>query len=600
MSEETNRRIGDYEILGVLGAGGMGKVFKVRNVITDRIEAMKVLLPDLAGRQEVADRFLREIRVVAGLNHPNIGALRTALTLGNQLVMIMEYVEGMTLAARLEREPIPLGEALNYVDQVLAALTYAHAQHIIHRDIKPGNMMVTPEGLVKLMDFGIARDAEDRSLTTTGTTLGSLYYMSPEQVKGEVIDERADLYSLGVSLYEMVTRQRPFQADSDYSLMSAQVQQSPKPPAELQPDLPPAVNDLILTAMAKEPTHRFQSAKAFRAAVNNLQAEVARTNVARQSASTATPSAATSVFQGATPAAPPPPEFSRTSQIQMPQAQVPQAQPQIQPVPSVMELSPRPGSGRGFYMALGAVVVLLVLVAAGISVPRWLKTRANERTTTPHSDQTNAAQETIAPPQATNPGTANSTGTSQSADSIVPPATNAGSGTSSGLTNAGGATPSTATELVVKSAERNPISASKKSPKNSSGDQAGRMQSGIAEGGDSSANGAASSAAKDSQGADAGQNTQDSEDAQLEQLEQEVDQLSSRATAAADSVESLRRQQSAQGLGLRGDIASAEELMKTNLDKAQQALQNRDVKNAKKYMERAEPNVEKVEKFLGR
>ena len=157
MAEETGKRIGDYEILGVLGAGGMGQVFKVRNVISDRVEAMKILLPDLAGRQDLADRFLREIKVLAALNHPNIAALRTALTLGNQLVMVMEYVEGTSLATRLERGPIATAEAVNYVDQVLAALSYAHQRQVIHRDIKPANMMLTPEGVVKLMDFGIAR-----------------------------------------------------------------------------------------------------------------------------------------------------------------------------------------------------------------------------------------------------------------------------------------------------------------------------------------------------------------------------------------------------------------------------------------------------------
>src|SRR5258708_17277947 len=206
MSDETEfTRKGDYEILGVLGAGGMGKVYKVRNVLSDRVEAMKVLLPNLAGQKELADRFLREIKVLASLNHPNIAALRTALIIDNQLVMIMEYVEGTTLAAHLEQEKISCGSALNYVDQVLAALSYAHKQNVIHRDIMPANMMLTPSGAIKLMDFGIARSGNDLGLTVTGTTVGSLAYMSPEQVKCEPIDARSDLYSVGVSLYEMVT-----------------------------------------------------------------------------------------------------------------------------------------------------------------------------------------------------------------------------------------------------------------------------------------------------------------------------------------------------------------------------------------------------------
>src|SRR5271167_4159917 len=149
---KVGQKLGDYEILGVLGAGGMGKVYKVRNTISDRVEAMKILLPDLAGQKELADRFLREIKVLASLHHPNIAALRTALTLDNQLVMIMEYVEGTTLANRLQGKAISWGDSLNYMDQVLAALSYAHKQNVIHRDIKPANMMLTPSGVIKLMD----------------------------------------------------------------------------------------------------------------------------------------------------------------------------------------------------------------------------------------------------------------------------------------------------------------------------------------------------------------------------------------------------------------------------------------------------------------
>ena len=212
MTDETNKRIGDYQILDELGSGGMGRVWRVRNVITDRIEAMKVLLPDLAGRQELAARFQREIKLMASLNHPNIAALRTAFTADNQLYMVMEYVEGTTWPTSWRTEPFRSTDALNYIRQVLSAVSYAHKQNVIHRDIKPANMMLTPQGVIKLMDFGIARAGEDRSLTMTGTTMGSLSYMSPEQVKGEPTDARSDLYSVGVSLYEIVTGQRPFVA----------------------------------------------------------------------------------------------------------------------------------------------------------------------------------------------------------------------------------------------------------------------------------------------------------------------------------------------------------------------------------------------------
>ena len=266
----TGARKGDYLILGTLGAGGMGKVYKVRNTLSDRVEAMKVLLPDLSEQQELADRFLREIKVLASLHHPNIAELRTALTIGNQLVMIMEYVEGTTLASRLQQGDMRYADALACFDQVLAALSCAHAQRIVHRDIKPANVMLAPYGIVKLMDFGIARSGNDMGLTMTGTTLGSVAYMSPEQVRCEPLDGRSDLYSVGVSLYETVTGQRPYVSDNNFEVMQAHLQVPPTPPIDLKSDIPPGLNQLILMAMAKNPAQRFQTADAMRGALRSV------------------------------------------------------------------------------------------------------------------------------------------------------------------------------------------------------------------------------------------------------------------------------------------------------------------------------------------
>src|SRR5882762_3736910 len=344
MSDKTEfTRKGDYEILGVLGAGGMGKVYKVRNVLSDRIEAMKVLLPNPGDQKALAGRFLREIKVLASLNHPNIAALRTALTVDNQLVMIMEYVEGTTLAAHLEQEKISWRSALNYMDQVLAALSYAHKQNVIHRDIKPANMMLTPSAAIKLMDFGIARSGNDLGLTVTGTTVGSLAYMSPEQVKCEPIDARSDLYSVGVSLYEMVTGQKPFKGDSHFSIMQAQLQQAPRPPVELSADLPASLNQIILMALAKEPAQRFQTADAFRNALKSVATSLK-----------------TATVPIAAPALPGPGSLAAGA----PTMQMPPA-------------GTNAGGHRGLYITLGAMIVLVVLVAAGFSAPRWFKTRAN-------------------------------------------------------------------------------------------------------------------------------------------------------------------------------------------------------------------------------
>ena len=269
---DVNKRIGDYEILEELGRGGMGRVYRVRNVISDRVEAMKVLLPDLVSRADLESRFLREIKTLAALNHPSIATLRTAMKNGDELVMIMEFVDGQSLSQRLKMGPIPVAEALTYIDQVLDALSYAHAQHVIHRDIKPANMMLSTEGLVKLTDFGIARSRNDVTLTAAGTTTGSLPYMSPEQVNAEPTDARSDLYSVGISLYEMVTGQRPFQADSDFAVMVAHLKEMPRPPIELAPALGPDLNAVIMKAIAKSPADRYQSADDFRHALTSVPA----------------------------------------------------------------------------------------------------------------------------------------------------------------------------------------------------------------------------------------------------------------------------------------------------------------------------------------
>ncbi|MGH9452657.1 MAG: serine/threonine-protein kinase [Terriglobia bacterium] len=270
LSLGTGDTIGDYQIIDVLGLGGMGKVFKVRNVISDRVEAMKVLLPNAGETQELADRFIREIKVVASLEHPNIALLRTALRVNNQLLMIMEYVEGSSLDAKLRAGTLEMRQAVGYMCQVLSALSYAHQHGVIHRDVKPSNILINAQDKAKLTDFGIASKAGDPRLTATGMALGSLYYMSPEQIRAVPLDARSDLYSVGVTLYEMVTGRRPIQGDSFYAIMKGHLEYRPPAPIQLSPHVPPELSRIIEKSLEKAPEQRFQTAEEFRGALMGI------------------------------------------------------------------------------------------------------------------------------------------------------------------------------------------------------------------------------------------------------------------------------------------------------------------------------------------
>jgi len=262
--------VGDYEVVGEIGAGGMGVVFRVRNLISDRFEAMKVLLPSLTDA-DVGDRFLREIKVHASLSHPNIARLHTALRYRDSYLMVMELIEGQSLAEAIRQGPLDPITGVDLICQVLAALSYAHQHGVIHRDIKPANIMVQPDHVVKVTDFGIARSAVAARITATGFVLGSLYYMSPEQIKARPADERSDLYSVGATMYEILTGRRPFEGASDYEIMKGHLEGVPTPPHQLQPNVRREISDAILRALAKDPADRFQTAQEFRSALGEFR-----------------------------------------------------------------------------------------------------------------------------------------------------------------------------------------------------------------------------------------------------------------------------------------------------------------------------------------
>jgi eukaryotic-like serine/threonine-protein kinase len=256
-------QIGAYEVVAPLGNGGMGEVYKVRHVISQRVEAMKVLLSGATRRPEITDRFIREIRVLANLCHPNIATLHTAFHHEDQLIMVMEYVEGMNVSESLARGVV-LKDSVRYIEQVLSALAYAHGQGVIHRDIKPSNIMINRTGQVKLLDFGLAlMNTPDPRLTSSGSLLGSVHYISPEQIRGETLDARSDLYSVGITLFEVTTGRLPIQGKSFSEIINGHLQGTPDSPSKLNPSVPESLSLVIFRALAKDPADRFQSAAEF-------------------------------------------------------------------------------------------------------------------------------------------------------------------------------------------------------------------------------------------------------------------------------------------------------------------------------------------------
>lgn len=272
MAIQAGQKVGDYQVIDLLESSSTGVVFKVRNVLTQRFEALRVLPRTLQDDPEKETRFLREAKVHARINHPNIVSFYHAAHLAGQLVMTTELVEGRTLAECLEAGPLPVEQALAYASQVLSALAHAHSLGVVHRDITPSNIILTPDGAVKLTGFSLAKSAADPQLTTPGTVVGSLHYISPEQIKGlSELDARTDIYSLGVVLYEAVTGRKPFDQKSHFEIMMAHVNSLPPAPSIVNPEVPAELSEIILTAMAKNSAARFQTAGEFQERVDRLR-----------------------------------------------------------------------------------------------------------------------------------------------------------------------------------------------------------------------------------------------------------------------------------------------------------------------------------------
>jgi eukaryotic-like serine/threonine-protein kinase len=266
---------GRYELDGIVGRGGMAEVFRARDIRLDRVVGVKTLRDDLARDQTFQARFRREAQSAASLNHPSIVAVYDTGEdmVGNTPVpyIVMEFVDGRTLRDLLRDDRRLLPErAAEITDGVLRALDYSHRNGIVHRDIKPGNVMLTRSGDVKVMDFGIARAVSDSQLTMTQTAqvIGTAQYLSPEQARGERVDARSDLYSTGCLLYELLTGRPPFTGDSPVAIAYQHVKEPPIPPSQIDPEVPPWADAIVLKAMEKDPADRYQSAGEMR---NDIQ-----------------------------------------------------------------------------------------------------------------------------------------------------------------------------------------------------------------------------------------------------------------------------------------------------------------------------------------
>jgi eukaryotic-like serine/threonine-protein kinase len=273
MATTPNVLIDRYEVGRLLGSGGMAEVYEGHDRLLARRVAIKVLLSQYARDPAFLTRFKREAQAAASLSHPNIvGVYDTGVQNGTNFI-VMEYVEGRTLRDVIRNEgPLMPERAAEIAADVCNALAAAHARGLIHRDVKPGNVMLTPDGTVKVMDFGIARATTSETITQTSAVIGTAQYISPEQAQGQTVDFRSDLYSLGCCLYEMLTGVVPFTGATPVAIAYRHVREDPTPPRQLNPDVSPALEAVVLKAMAKNPDERYQTAVEFRQDLDRVRA----------------------------------------------------------------------------------------------------------------------------------------------------------------------------------------------------------------------------------------------------------------------------------------------------------------------------------------
>ncbi|HEX4282483.1 MAG TPA: protein kinase [Solirubrobacteraceae bacterium] len=359
---EPRTLAGRYRLDEVIGRGGMSTVYRGTDLALDRVVAVKVALDPLVEQSPIyLERFRREANAAAAIDHPGVVTVYDAGADGPTRFIVMEFVPGRSLADILrEQSPLEPAEAADIAAQAADALSAAHARGIIHRDIKPGNIMITPDGSVKVLDFGIARAVDSGTLTQTATVLGTSAYMSPEQALGQPADARSDIYSLGCVLYEMLTGEPPFMAEVAAAVMHQHVRVQPKPASERNPAVPPALNALVMEMLAKAPADRPQTAAEVR---DRLRQAIGKPHDEDEALAT--------LAMAPAPAPPPPavapeplearpPAEPRAPQARAPQARTPQAR---RPPPPA-----RSRSRTGLWATLAVLAALLLGGAVALAL----------------------------------------------------------------------------------------------------------------------------------------------------------------------------------------------------------------------------------------
>jgi len=533
-------QVANFRIIEKLGEGGMGVVYKAMDVQLERPVAIKMLTPELAHNPEIVERFRTEARAQANLNHVNLATLYAFLVHDGSAFIVMEFVEGENFEQLIRRRgPLPVEDAIPWFKQALLGIGAAHRMGIVHRDIKPTNLMLNRQAIVKVMDFGIAKVVGVRGATRTGMQLGTPAYMSPEQIQGRPIDVRTDIYALGITLYQMLSGHVPFEEGSDFEIMRHQVSTPPPPMIDLHPYAPVQYQNVVMRAIEKNPEARYRSVEEFGAALEHPEsvaspdatALAAPKRTVLETPTGATYATAAAAAQGQ-PATPPPVTMT--------------------PIPAAITPAPAGGGKWNSRYTLAAVIIVVAAVLLGIAL------FARKPSAPPISAVGGSASAPLAPAQPqvemTGSGTVNVQGGGTAAAGSEQQSTEHTQGNVQQGSN----------KVKTKTAASNrpPV------PGGGTADQPPP------------------------------QPTVDKK--LLQDLETENDQLDSRAGSVESSLDTMEQQMRQSGLGLRGDMVAARNSMRNDLQKAKQAIDSADTERARHFLDLAHKDVEKLEAFLGR